>query len=152
MADTEAHVATYDTVAVPVVNAATSPVGVIVATIAGVQLHVPPAKELPRVIEFAGHTGTFPVIGPGRPFTVTTTETVAHVVVYDTDAVPAPIAVTTPEADIVATADGVQLQVPPVSELARVIVFPGHTGALPVIGPGTGFTVTVAETVVHVVA
>ena len=65
-------------------------------------------------------------------------------------AVPTPAPVTAPEELIVATDDGTQLHVPPVNELLSVLVLPIQMGALPVIVPGKGFTVTTAVTVPHV--
>ncbi len=64
-------------------------------------------------------------------------------------AVPAPAPVTTPEELIVATEEGAQLHVPPVNELLSVLVLPMQMGALPVIVPGKGLTVTTAVTVPH---
>lgn len=62
------------------------------------------------------------------------------------------MAVTMPAGVMVATEDGLQLHVPPVSTFANAIVFPGHNGTLPVIGPAKGFTVTTTATEAHVVA
>jgi hypothetical protein len=137
--------------AVPAAIAVTSPDELIVATVAGAQLHAPPGSELVRVIVLPGHTGTLPVTMPGKPFTVTVAVTVPQVVAYETTAVPAAIAVTTPDELIVAIADGVMLQVPPGNEFVKVRELPAHTAAAPVMGPGKLFTVTVAVTVPQVV-
>ena len=50
---------------------------------------------------------------------------------------------------MLATDDGAQLHVPPVSELVSVIVLPWQKGALPAIAPGNAIAVTVAVTVPH---
>ena len=62
--------------------------------------------------------------------------------VYVTVAVPLATPATTPPDEIVATVDGLHDHVPPATELPSVRVLPGHTGALPVMAPGTPFTVT----------
>ncbi len=64
--------------------------------------------------------------------------------------VPAPVPVTTPEVPIVATNTDVELHIPPVNELLKVIVVPWQNGVLPIITPGNGSTVTVAFIVPHV--
>lgn len=64
----------------PAATPVTLPEEVMVATEDGVQLHTPPPKELLRVIVLPGHTGAFPVIGPGAGVTVTTAVTVPQAV------------------------------------------------------------------------
>lgn len=64
---------------------------------------------------------------------------------------PAVIPVTIPLPLTVATDVGAQLHAPPARELLSVIVLPAHTGILPAIGPGTGFTVTITVAAPQVV-
>ena len=64
----------------PVTIPVSPPVGDTEAMVAGEQIHVPPLSVLPRAIVLVGHTGTLPVIGPGSPFTVTTTDSALHAV------------------------------------------------------------------------
>ena len=64
----------------PVTIPVTTPAGDTDAMVAGEHVHVPPLSELPRAIVLAGHTGTLPVIGPGSPLTVATTDSVLHAV------------------------------------------------------------------------
>ena len=58
--------------------------------------------------------------------------------VYVTVAVPPDMPVTTPAGFIVATVDGVQLQVPPPSN--NEVVVPAHKVVVPEIVAGSGFT------------
>ena len=85
-----------------------------------------------------------PVIGAGKEFTVTIT-VLAHPVtgsVYDIFVVPTVTLVTSPVGSIVATPDAVLYQVPPVLVVASNVVAPKHTAGFPVIGAGSGLTVT----------
>jgi hypothetical protein len=58
--------------------------------------------------------------------------------------------VTTPVVLIVATDTGAILQVPPLVLLLNVMLLPEHMGKLPEIGPGAGFTVTIAVAIPQV--
>jgi hypothetical protein len=129
----------------------TIPPVLIVATEEGAMLHTPPGNELVNEIVLPTQTGEFPEMGPGRPFTVTITNTAPQVVVYETVAVPAPTPVTIPPELMVATDEGAMLHTPPGNELVNEIVLPKQTGALPEMGPGSPFTVTITNTVPHVV-
>ena len=114
-------------------------------------LHVPPLTVLVKVNVMPAQTGMFPPMGPGKLFTVTTTEAEPQAVVYVATAVPAAKPSTVPVALMVATVVGARLHVPPAAELTRVIVPPGQSGELPVIAAGAGLTVTMAVTVPQVV-
>jgi len=59
---------------------------------------------------------------------------------------PADTPVTTPPAEIVATAGDALLHVPPAVALLRVLVAPTQTLVMPVIAAGSGLTVTVVVT------
>lgn len=129
----------------------TIPVGDIVATVDGAILHVPPVTLLVSGSRLPIHTGTFPAIGPGAAFTVTTVVCIADVGpqkdICVTIAVPALMPVTTPLLLMVATVAGAQNHPKPGNDgiaLLSTIVSPAQMGALPVIGaPPAGTTVTV---------
>lgn len=131
--------------AVPGESPDTTPALLIRAMKAGEQLHVPPVVGLLSVIVLPAQKGMLPVIGRDSGFTVTVATTVPHTAVYDTITVPLANAVTTPAMLTPATGEDGILQVPPGTELLNVIALPGHRGAFPVIGPGSGFTVTITD-------
>lgn len=141
----------YVTLAVPAATPVSRPLVVISATDAGEQVHIPPASVLPSTILLPTHTGTFPVIAPGKGFTVTIAIEGPHDVLYTTTAVPPDSVVTRPLLLTVATAAGLQLHVPPGRAQLRLTVPPWHTGALPVIGSGVALTVTTVLTELQVV-
>lgn len=143
IANVDPQPVTYDTVAVPIPAPLKIPPDVIVAIDAGTHVHIPPGTELPSAMLLPMHTGEFPLISPGIPFTVSTVYTAPQPVVYVTITVPAPRPVTTPVGATRATEVAAALHTPPASELPRVIVVPTQNGTLPVIGPGTGFIVTI---------
>lgn len=107
-------------------------------------LHVPPSGVLVSVIVDCSHTTDGPPIADGSGFTSTTAvrehpPTPIHIMVT----VPALIPVTTPVADIVATAGLLLLQVTPGVVVLRTVVPPAHKFMVPVIGAGSGLTVSI---------
>ena len=106
--------------------------------------HVPPPTSSARVIASPTHTWLGPVIGNGGIVMFTIWNTVQpNLVVYIMAVAPDATPVTTPEVEfIVAAPVIVLLHVPPGVASASVIVRNLHTVVGPVIGAGSGFTVT----------
>lgn len=125
----------------PGATAPAVPVALIVATVIGVMLQVPPEGVEERTSVAPGQSGAAPVMGVGAAPTVMVAVTEPHTVVYVARAVPVAIAVTLPVALIVATVVGAMLQVPPGTLLLRPVLLPGHSGVLPAMVSGSGFTV-----------
>lgn len=59
----------------------TRPVGLIVATVAGAIVHVPPGTLLPSARLLPAHMGALPMMGPGAGFTVMVSVTMPQNVV-----------------------------------------------------------------------
>lgn len=107
-------------------------------------LHVPPGNELDSVVVDPKHAINIPVIAPGVGVTVTIAKELQPATVYNIDAVPGVIPVTTPVVGVtVATPVARLLQVPPPLELANVVVYPAQTDMGPVMDATAGFTVIV---------
>lgn len=116
----------------------------IVPTAGVLLLHTPPGLALLSVVVWSSHTVGAPVIGEGRPFTVTTAVVIQPVgAVYVIVAVPvvAP-AVHTPPDVIVAVPVALLLHVPPVVALLSGADWPTHSDIVPVIADGSVFTVS----------
>ncbi len=135
----------------PAATAVTIPVDDTKAILAAPPAHTPPATVLESVADVPGHIGVFPEMGPGDGFIVMLAVTKPHAVVYVTVAIPAATVETVPAGEIVATEAGLHDQVPPGSELPRLMDVPEHTGVFPVTGPGSGSTVTTVPTAPHAV-
>jgi hypothetical protein len=109
-------------------------------------LHIPPAVASDNVIvDPPSQTATVPEIAEGAGFTVITV-IAAHPdgKVYMIVAVPPATPVTTPvPVPTIATAVLLLLHVPPPDASLSVVVKPGQTTVVPVIGETVAFTVTV---------
>ena len=144
----------YDTIVVPGAIPATVPVlAPMVPTATVLLLQVPPAVLLPNVVVCPWHTSGIPLMLPGTALMVITMvfiQPVGGVLVII--AVPLPRPVTLPVVGLTDTVASALVQVPPATELARVIVAPTHKLVGPVI-TGSGYTVTgvVAEQPVGIV-
>ena len=109
-------------------------------------LHIPPPVPSLSVVVAPAQTCNVPVIVPGVPFTVTTTDALQpasekHIVV----AVPGDSAVTRPEVLPTVITPPLELQVHPGIDDVSVVVVPVHNPIDPVI-EGTGLTVMVRDT------
>jgi hypothetical protein len=137
--------------------AVTTPVALTVATAGVPLLQTPNAIALERAVVAPMQTLALPVMlaTTGRALTVIVVDTaVTHpfalVTVYEITEVPDDIAVTTPVALTVATAGVALLHIPDAVALARAVVAPTQTLAVPVILATTGraLTVIVVDTAV----
>lgn len=118
----------------------------IVATPGELDVHVPPVTVSVSAVADPTQTFRLPVIGLGFGFTVTVM-LLKHPPgrVYLITVVPGDTAVTFPVVDpIVATPGVPDFHVPPDGVSVITVVSPTHNRVSPTIGPGTGFTVTVA--------
>jgi hypothetical protein len=103
--------------------------------------HVPPVTELVSDVVELTHTVPEPDIAAGMGFTVTLVVVKQPAGnVYVIVAMPAALPVTTGP-DTEAMPGLLEDQLPPLIELASVVEAPTHTVAVPVMAPGTGFTV-----------
>ena len=139
----------YDIVATPPATPVTTPEAFTVATDGAADVHAPPATVFDNERVVAAHIVAAPVIVPafGTAFTVTVFDVLAtpqlFVTVYDMVAVPAVIAVTTPEALIVAMPADDELHTPSVAELVNGASEPTQTLGAPMIVPAAGTLLTV---------
>ncbi len=138
----------YVIVAVPggvVDTPSTSPVVTTTVAMPGALLvHVPPVGVQFSVVVEPTHTLAAPVTRPGNANTVTVIVCLQPVPsVYVTDTVPAVPPVTMPVPAPITAVPVPELsdQVPGPGVQLRVVVWPTHTVATPVIAPGSGFTV-----------
>lgn len=108
-------------------------------------LHVPPASPLPNVVDAPTHVWKVPVINDGNGSTVTIVDDKQPVGnVYTILANPLFSPVTTPSGLTEAISGELLLQLPPGVKLNKVVVWPIHTSALPVMATGSGLTVRTA--------
>jgi len=136
----------YVIIAVPFDTPATTPEALpIVATIALLLLHVPPASASDKVVVDPAQTVEEPVMLAGCAFTLITLVTYAPVLfVKVITVVPGDIPVTTPEVmPTVATAVLLLVHDTPGEASVTFMVEPTHTIDGPIIAPGSGFTVIV---------
>lgn len=129
-------------VAVPAATPVTMPVLPTAAVAVFDELQLPPVTVLARVIVAPVHARPGPVMAAGIAYTVTIVVTDVPDMVYIMVAVPADIPVTSPPDVIVATAELLLLQEPPVGVHDSVVVAPVHTVVVPVIAPIVPLTVT----------
>jgi hypothetical protein len=139
----------YDIVAVPVEPPVTTPDVLTEATDGAELLHTPPVIELLKAVVAPGHIMSVPVIVPADAVELTVIMRVAlavpqlPVTVYDIVVVPDATPVTTPDALTVATDAEEELHTPPPAVLARAVVDPAQTVAVPVMVPAEGAALTV---------
>ena len=137
----------YVIVAVPPKTPVITPVILsILATLGVLLLHVPPMVVSVSVVVVPWHMIKVPVIGVGSALTVMIfvtkqVEEKAYVIVVVPIPTPPTIPVTAPT---VPTVGVLLVQVPPGTELVKVIVEPKHTVEGPEIVAGVGVTVTMA--------
>lgn len=117
----------------------------IVPTAVLLLIHVPPVALLLNGVHWPSQALSVPPMLPGNAYTVTTA-VVRQVVVDDVKvmvAVPAPMPVTVPPEEMMATEVGDALQVPPPAVLfVNVVVLPTQVVRVPPIADGRSLTVT----------
>jgi hypothetical protein len=133
---------------VPAVSPVTTPdVRLILATPVAELVHAPPLEVVVIALEEPWHICEAPVINAGIALTDTATDLLQPAgSIYVINAEPAPIPVTTPVAGSTeATVAALDVQPPPVTVFASVVVCPWHITVPPitVIAAGIGFTVTI---------
>lgn len=115
-------------------------------------LHVPPADASLKLVVSPTQTFLFPKIAVGKGFTVAivvTKQLVGKVyVIVALLVTPTAPPVTQPPVPTVATPALLLLHAPPLVASVRQTFSPLHTGALPVIGAGSGLTVKVVVEIV----
>lgn len=137
----------YVIVTLPAVNPETRPVDdPTVATTVLLLVQVPPpgsdsASTCPT------QTEVLPVITPGSGFTVSTVNVEQPVgSVYEMTEVPGPVPVSKPEPEpIVATDPEPLVQLPPGDVSLSIVELPWHTNGAPVMGAGTGLTLSAID-------
>lgn len=107
-------------------------------------LHVAPEVAEVSTVVLPIHNISVPLIGFGIAFTVTDFPTRQPVgIVYRIVVAPPARAIALPVTEsIVITVVEVLLHTPPLIVSVYVVAVPAHTGVLPAIAPGVGFTVT----------
>jgi hypothetical protein len=132
---------------VPAAIPVTTPVDGLMAATDGLAIdHVPPAGVEISVLDAPWHTGVLPVMLAGVALAVNTADTKHPVTgtVYRTIALPAVSAETTPVAEPTATIPGDKLvHVPPATAWVTIAALPVQAAKVPVIGAGSGNTVTI---------
>lgn len=133
----------YDITTVPGATPKTVPVASTVAIVISLLIQPPPAVALVSVVLLPTQMSLTPTMMDGSGFTVTSSSLRQPVgSVYVIIVVPGYIPVTTPvPASMLAGAPLGPLQIP-TGVLASVVVRPSHTCGLPVIGVGSGSTVS----------
>ncbi len=130
----------------PPINPVTTPVPAPTPALPLLLVQFPPAGVVFNVVAKPTHTANpgVAVIGKGVVLIVTIAVMIQPVdKVYVTTSVPAATPVTTPVLEPTVALPLLRLQVPPAGVEFNVIVYPIHTGVLPVIAVGFGLMVTV---------